>query len=370
MRKWMDDFRDDSQVDLMSEGPDTSSEVRFERRGRLGVITLDRPRAINALTHDMVVEVSAALDVWAEDDAVQTVLVQGEGDRGLCAGGDIVSVYRNIQAGNFEEPALFWHDEYRMNAKIARYPKPYVAMMDGIVLGGGIGISAHGSHRVVTERSRLGLPETGIGFIPDVGSTWLLSHAPGELGTYLALTADPVRAEVALVAGLADFFVPSTRLPQLVTLLESNPPDEAISELAESAPVTEVASERELVTDREWIDEAFSADTVAEILGRLRGLGTEAATHTANRIVQNSPLALTVALESLRRARRMSTLEEALDQEYRVSTHSTRTRDFVEGVRAQVIDKDRSPRWDPPSLAEVEQTDVEAYFAPVETPVA
>jgi enoyl-CoA hydratase len=369
MRKWRNVFRDDPQVDLMSEGPDTGSalrsggDVRFDRQGRLGIITLDRPRAINALTHEMITSVAAALDAWAVDEAVQTVLVRGTGERGLCAGGDIVSVYRGAQAGDHESPAALWRDEYRMNAQIDAYPKPYVALMDGIVLGGGIGISAHGSHRVVTERSRLGLPETGIGFVPDVGSTWLLAHAPGELGTYLALTAEPVGAGDALAAGLADFFVPSAELGRLTELLEKTPPDEAVSELAESAPPSQLAR------DREWIDEAFSADTVGEILRRLRALGTPDARATADRIERNSPTASVVALESLRRARNMDSLEEALEQEYRVSTHATRTHDLIEGIRAQVIDKDRTPHWDPATLADVAPSAVAAYFAAADAPV-
>lgn len=348
----------------MSEGADTGSSIRVEKRGRLGVITLDRPRAINALTHGMVTDISDALESWAGEDAVHAVLVQGAGERGLCAGGDIVSVYRDVVEGEFDEPAAFWRDEYRMNARIARFPKPYIALMDGIVLGGGIGVSAHGSHRVVTERSRLGLPETGIGFVPDVGSTWLLSHAPGELGTYLALTAAPVCAGDGLAVGLADFFVPSDRLPRLASLLETVPPDEAVSNVAEAAPPAELAE------DRDWIDEAFSADTVSEILARLRRLGFMRASETADRIERNSPTALSVALAALRRARTMDSLEEALDQEYRVSTHAIRTRDFVEGVRAQVVDKDRSPRWDPPVLAEVDPASVEAYFAEVRSGIS
>ena len=198
----------------------TEPEVVFDRRGHVGSITLNRPRAINALTHSMAGLIRAQLDRWANDDDVKTIVLTGSGERGLCAGGDIVSLYRDAESGDGSASRAFWRDEYELNAFIARYPKPYVAIMDGIVLGGGIGISAHASHRIVTERSKLGLPETGIGFIPDVGASWLLTRSPGELGTYLALSASTVRAGDAIAIGLADSYVPSERLPMLIRDLE------------------------------------------------------------------------------------------------------------------------------------------------------
>ena len=197
----------------------TEPEVLFERRGQLGHVILNRPRAINALTHGMITAITAQLLAWRDEPSVATVLITGNGERGLCAGGDIVGLYRAATEGDPDSAARFWADEYRMNALIAEYPKPYVAIMDGIVLGGGIGIGAHGSHRIVTERSSLGLPEVGIGFVPDVGSTWLLSRAPGELGTHVALTAGSVGARTPILLGLADALVPSDRLDELVAAL-------------------------------------------------------------------------------------------------------------------------------------------------------
>ena len=199
-----------------------SGDVLVYRRGHLGHLVLNRPKSINALTHSMVITIAAALEKWESDDSVATVLISGAGDRGLCAGGDIIAIYTDA-IGTDEKvggaaSASFWADEYALNAHIARYSKPYVAFMDGVVLGGGVGVSAHGSFRVVTERTRLGMPETGIGFVPDVGGTFLLSRAPGELGTHLALTAGSVTGADAIALGLADHFVTSDRLADLAPL--------------------------------------------------------------------------------------------------------------------------------------------------------
>ena len=189
-------------------GDSPPAEVLFERRGRLGVVTLNRPNAVNALTAGMASAMLEQLTLWADDDAVAAVLVRGAGDRGLCAGGDIVAIYRDMLDGG-DATAGFWAEEYRLNLLISEYPKPYVAFMDGLVLGGGVGISAHGSVRIVTERTRMGMPETTIGFVPDVGGTLLLSRSPGESGTHAALTGAHLSGADALFLGLADHFVPS-----------------------------------------------------------------------------------------------------------------------------------------------------------------
>ena len=339
----------------------SDDEVLFERRGRAAVITLNRPRAINALTHGMVLRMREQLDAWASDSDVATVILTGSGERGLCAGGDIVSLYRDATDGDGAASLEFWRDEYELNLLIARYPKPYVAIMDGIVLGGGIGVSAHGSHRIVTERSRLGLPETGIGFVPDVGASWLLSRAPGEAGTYLALTAGSVGAGDAIGVELADHYVLSERLPQVLSDLEGSNADDAIAASAVRPPPSALLDELSL------IDAAFSADDVPQILSRLRepDAGARGA-EIADLIAGKSPIALAVALESLRRAARLIGLEEALEQEFRVSSHALTTHDFAEGVRAQVIDKDRTPAWRPSTHAEVTREMVEAYFRPTD----
>nr|WP_053693642.1 enoyl-CoA hydratase/isomerase family protein [Streptomyces sp. WM6372] len=331
--------------------------VRVE--GHAGHLTLNRPGALNALSHTMVLRIEQALTAWENDDAVHTVVISGAGERGLCAGGDIRSIHADARAGGTAS-ADFWRDEYRLNARIARYPKPYVALMDGIVMGGGVGISAHGTVRIVTERSRVAMPETGIGFIPDVGGTYLLALAPGELGTHLALTGAPVGAADALLCGLADHFVPAERLDRLVTDLAGAPVHEALAPYVAEAPPGQLAARQE------WIDHCYAADTVEEILDRLLASGEPAAGEAAATLAAKSPTALKVTLAALRRARRLGPLERVLEQEYRVSCAALGSADLVEGIRAQVIDKDRSPRWSPGTLAEVAEEDVARYFAPLE----
>lgn len=342
-------------------GTVTEPEVLSERRGHLGHIILNRPRAINALSHSMIAIIRDLLKDWADDDSVQTVLLTGNGERGLCAGGDIVSLYHDAKSGDIHASATYWADEYRMIASIANYPKPYVAIQDGIVLGGGIGLSAHGSHRIVTERSSLGMPETAIGFIPDVGGTWLLSRTPGELGTYVALTSGSVKAGDAIALGLSDSFVPSDRLPALIRALETETADAAVAAFSTAPPAAE------LLAKQVWIDAAFSAGTVAEIIRRLSTFGVAEELAVAEKISAMSPTALAVTLVALRRASRLSSLEEALDQEYRVSLRGLLSPDFAEGVRARVIDKDRNPQWVPRTLEEVSATAVGAFFAPLGT---
>ncbi|WP_284985199.1 enoyl-CoA hydratase/isomerase family protein [Arthrobacter sp. fls2-241-R2A-172] len=335
---------------------ETEEDVLFERRGHLGIVTLNRPKAVNALNAGMVKAMLQQLTDWADDDAVATVLVRGAGDRGLCAGGDIVAIYKDMLHGG-TETAAFWADEYRLNALISQYPKPYVAFMDGLVLGGGVGISAHGSVRVVTERTRTGMPETTIGFVPDVGGTLLLSRSPGETGTHAALTGAHLSGADALFLGLADHFVPSDSLPALAEALESSTAAAAVDRFAQAAPDSPLAAQQG------WIDAAYAQDDAGEIVRSLRSAGAEAAA-AADTIEAKSPTSVKVTLESLRRVRGLS-LEEALDQEYRVGLRCLAGPDFREGIRAQVVDKDRNPQWKPPTLAEVQRSDVESYFAPL-----
>lgn len=341
--------------------------VLTHRQGRVAHLVLNRPRALNALTHDMVVTISEALTAWEEDDGVGAVVLSGAGERGLCAGGDLRAIHADARAGGGAS-AAFWRDEYRLNARIARYPKPYVAFMDGIVMGGGVGVSSHGGIRIVTERSAVALPETGIGLVPDVGATYLLSRAPGELGTHLALTGSVTGAADAILCGLADHFVMSDRLPGLLGALTA--PGGAAEDRAEAvaetvgryaAPAPEDSAG--LSAAREWIDPCYSADTVEDIVDRLLGHGGTAAKQAAETILTRSPTALKATLASLRRARALPTLERVLVQEYRASCAALTTPDLVEGIRAQVIDKDRSPRWSPREPAGVSDAEVARFFA-------
>ncbi|GAA3507261.1 enoyl-CoA hydratase/isomerase family protein [Streptomyces showdoensis] len=332
-------------------------DVLVHTEGRAGFLTLNRPRAINALTHAMVRTVDEALTAWEHDPAVETVVIRGAGERGLCAGGDIRAIHEDARAGGTATPA-FWRDEYRLNARIARYPKPYVAFMDGIVMGGGVGVSAHGSLRVVTERSRIAMPETGIGFVPDVGGTHLLGRAPGELGTHLALTGAQAGAADAILAGLADRYVPSADLPALADALTGLPAAEAVARHARPAPAGELAARRS------WIDACYAADTVEGIVERLSDSGVPEAKEAAGVLLGRSPTALKATLAALRRARRLDSLEAALNMEFRLSCAALGSPDLVEGIRAQVVDKDRDPHWIPATLAEVTEADTERWFAP------
>jgi enoyl-CoA hydratase len=334
--------------------------VITERRGRLGILTLNRPRAINALTHEMVGVLTRTLRDWADDATVETVVLTGAGDRGLCAGGDIVSIHRDAVSGG-KGSEDFWRDEYALNALISSYPKPYVALMDGIVLGGGVGVSAHASHRVVTDRTRIGMPETCIGFVPDVGGTWLLSHAPGELGTYVALTAGHVDAGDAIELCLADHYVLARDLPRFVELLTERPVAAAVAHVVQPRPDSKPSAHRE------WIDVAFRGNDAAIILARLRDRPEPAARAGYEAVAANSPIAVAVTLRALRSAREMNGLTEALRQEYRIAVRMLRGHDFPEGIRAQVVDKDRNPRWEPATVDGVSPGLVAAYFEPLDS---
>jgi len=335
----------------------TEPDLLLQREGQLARIILNRPKALNALTHPMICEIAAALTEWADDPTVHTVLLTGNGDRALCAGGDIVSIYRDARTDP-DENAQFWADEYTMNAQIKRYPKPFVALMDRIVLGGGVGLSGHASHRVVTERTKLGMPETTIGFVPDVGGTWLYSRAPGDLGTHLALTAATMTGADAIALGLADSFVDSTRLDSLVDTLKRMPAAEAIALHAAST-----VPPAPLLAERAWIDECYAGNDLPTIIARLQQSPVASAHDAATAILAKSPTAVSVTLASLRRARDLGSLEDVLEQEYRVSLRMVAGPDVVEGIRAQVIDKDRTPVWQPGTIEAVTDADVQAHFA-------
>lgn len=331
-------------------------EVLGEKRGSLGLITLNRPEALNALTHNMVKLITETLQAFRDDDDVQNVAIIGAGERGLCAGGDIVSLYNDATSGDGEASATFWADEYRLNAMIADYPKPYVAIQDGIVLGGGIGVSAHGSHRIVTEKTRIGFPEVTIGFVPDVGASWLLSRAPHDLGTRIALTGEHIGAADAILVGLADTYVPRDSLPELLSLLESMPADAAIRRVAGEAP------EGKLASTTSWSSHVFGASEIEEILQRLEELEGEGSDLAAT-IRHKSPTSLKVTREMLHRGAALEHLTDALRMEYRIAIRSLSSNDFPEGVRAQVVDKDRNPKWNPAHLDDVTDDMVASYFA-------
>ncbi|MGV9709111.1 enoyl-CoA hydratase/isomerase family protein [Gordonia sp. NPDC003424] len=336
--------------------------------GSVATLTLNRPKSINALDHSMVTAMDELLRAWAVDDAISAVVVRGAGERGLCAGGDIVAIHRDASALSSDPTAgdaqaaacpsaAFWRDEYQLNADIARYPKPYIAIMDGIVMGGGVGISAHANTRIVTDRTRLAMPEVGIGFVPDVGGTHLLARVPDNLGIYAGLTANSLSGADAIALGIADHFVPSENLDDFLSAIASTSLADALATYAQEPPEARIAGQRE------WIRDAFAADTVPGIIERCRAVGSEEATKVADTIAAKSPTTLTITLRALREP--LPTLEDTLHREYRVSMRSLLHPDMAEGIRAQVIDKDRNPSWRPPTFDMVTAESVDDYFAPL-----
>jgi enoyl-CoA hydratase len=343
------------------------TDILVQRVGAVGRIVLNRPKALNALTHDMVLRFTGALQDWADDPDVGLVTIGGAGDRGLCAGGDIRSIHDDIRAGT-RRTLDFWRDEYRLNATLARYPKPTVAFMDGTVMGGGVGISGHARHRVVTETSQVGMPEVAIGFVPDVGGTWLLSRAPGALGLHAAASAARLGAGDAVGLGLADWYVRRDRLRALhgalADLAVTDDLPEAVGRMISA--VAEAPPDGRLEYFRPWIDPCYEGtDDPAEVLARMGRCDHSQAAPAAKEVAAHSPTSVAVALRAIRRARELPSLEAALDQEFRVSTRCFEAPDMVEGIRALVVDKDRNPRWDPPTPDLVDDAAVDGFFAPL-----
>ena len=338
----------------------SDTEIEIRRQGSLGRITLNRPKAINALTFGMLNAINGALNGWQNAPDVAAVLIDGAGERGLCAGGDIRWLCDNVRAGHTERADEFLATEYRLNARIARFSKPYIAIMDGLVMGGGIGISAHGSVRIVTERTKAAMPEVGIGFLPDVGGTYLLGMAPGELGTHLALTGEIIQASDAILCGLADYHVLSGSIPELVERLGACHDAAGIRECV--LRYTTSPAPGKLGINRAWMDSCYAFDTMTEILAALRARPEAAAQDAATRIAGNCPTSLTLALRALRAARQAARLEPCLEQEYRLVVGLIRQPDFSEGVRAAIVDKDRKPAWRPASLADLDATRIESFF--------
>lgn len=347
----------------MSDISASEPELIVRREGSAGVLRLNRPQAINALTLGMVRGIDTALTAFAADPEVALVLIEGAGERGFCAGGDIRGLYESSRAGGDLGP-VFWREEYILNARIARYPKPYVAYMDGFVMGGGVGVSAHGSHRIATEKTRFAMPETGIGFFPDVGGTWLLTRVPGELGTYFGLTGATMNGDDAVFAGCADAVVPTARWPELRAALTAvHIGANAQDVTATVAHFATPAAQGPVAAQHHRIDRLFAHDRVEDIVAALERDGSDFARAALKLLAQKSPTSLKVALKLLRAARNASSLEECLIREYRASLEVFVSDEFREGVRAAVIDKDRNPQWQPARLEDVDDAIVGRYFA-------
>ncbi|WP_439578245.1 enoyl-CoA hydratase/isomerase family protein [Elioraea sp.] len=330
------------------------SSVLTEVVHGVGRLVLNRPRVLNVLDPEMIAAIDTALSAWRDDPAVRLVTIEGAGGRAFCAGGNVRLIRDNVRRGDAAASGAFFAAEYRVNRMIAEYPKPYVALIDGLSMGGGMGLSIHGSHRVVTEHAVMAMPETAIALFPDIGASFFLARLPGRLGLYLALTGARVSPGDAIYAGLATHYVPRASLEALKAALARD----GIAALAAHA---HPAPESLLARDRAAIDRCFAADDVLEILRALDAEDTDWARRTRETLRQMSPTSLCVTTELLKRGATMS-LPDCLATELRLTRGVIRHPDFAEGVRAQVIDKTRDPKWQPARVEDVSRTAVLALF--------
>jgi enoyl-CoA hydratase/carnithine racemase len=345
------------------------SHVIQEVQGRIGLLTLNRPNALNALSLGMIRDLTSALLAWRDDAAITAVVVHGATQEGkgvaFCAGGDIRFFHQAAHAGDARLEDFFT-EEYSLNHLIHNYPKPYVALMDGVVMGGGMGISQGAQIRIVTERTKMAMPETHIGLFPDVGGGYFLSRCPGAVGEYLALTGQILNSGDAIAWGLADVFLPSDALPALIESLVDQPMDNAAQVLAAVNARAEEEAAPTLSVHRAAIDAHFAKTDVPAIVASLQTDASEWAAHTLQALHKRSPLMLCVALEQVRRARHL-TLADDLRMERDLvrncfSIQALATNDTVEGIRALAVDKDHTPRWNPARLEDVMPAMVAAYF--------
>jgi enoyl-CoA hydratase len=344
----------------------SGDELLIERRGPLVAVTLNRPRALNALSLDMCLRIDRDLRAWQADPGVRTVLVEGAGERAFCAGGDIRALYETLTSEGVEQAVFFYSIEYPMNARLHRFTKPYVSLWDGIVMGGGVGVSAHGSHRVVTERTLFAMPETGIGLFPDVGATYLLPRLPGAIGMYLGLTGARLGPADCLYAGLGSAFVPADRLDALAAALAgadlSGDPFATVDRLV--GGFAESAGSAELPAVRERINACFGQPSLAAVLGALEREPSAWGRAQLKRLQVKSPISLAVTFRQIREGAELD-FDAAMRLEYRLVHRFMAGHDFREGVRAAVIDKDNRPRWRPAHLEDVSTADIDRYFAPL-----
>jgi enoyl-CoA hydratase len=317
-----------------------TTDISIRKEGRAGRITLTRPKALNALSYDMATAIETALDDWRTDDEVALILIDATGDKAFCAGGDIQQLYDTGRTGDFAFGRRFWADEYRLNAKIAGYPKPYIALMQGFVMGGGVGISCHGSHRVTCESTQIAMPECGIGLVPDVGGSLLLARAPGRLGEYLGTTGTRMGPDDAIHAGFADTYVPQLIWPTLTAALIETGDPAVIAAHAETPPPGLLPA----LTPQ--IDRHFSGETLRDVANALRAEDSDFARDTLKTLSRNSPLSMACAVEMIHRLRAPTAdIGRALGLEYRFTYRAMEQGDFLEGIRAAIIDKDRKPIW-------------------------
>jgi enoyl-CoA hydratase len=327
--------------------------------GCAGRITLNRPQALNALTHEMCLGIEAALDGWAQDDAVRVVVIDGAAGRAFCSGGDIAELYRTGSAGDFDYGSRFWRDEYRLDAKLARYDKPIVSFLHGFTMGGGVGIGCHARRRIVGETSRIAMPECGIGLVPDVGGSLLLARAPGRVGEYMGLTGAQMGPADAIFAGFADHFIPEEAWPTLLAELVDGRDFAVLEDAAREPP------EGRLAGTQAEIDVLFAGEGAAEVVEALDAAGTELAREAHTAILRNAPLSVSCAFDLIQCVRRVDTIEAALEQEYRFTSRAMEHGDFLEGIRAMIVDKDRTPQWRHARIGDVPAREMERMRAPV-----
>lgn len=335
------------------------ADILIRKEGRAGRITLNRPRALNALTYDMCLAIDAALIAWREDDAVALVLIDAEGERAFSAGGDIAEMYATGMRGDYAYGRRFWRDEYRMNARIAEYAKPVVSFLHGFTMGGGVGVGCHGSHRIVGESAQIAMPECGIGLVPDVGGSFLLATAPGHLGEYIGTTGARMGPADAILVGFADHFVPERDWPALKALLVATGDAGAIAAQVQTPP------EGRLAALQPEIDAHFGAGPLASIVRSLAAAGTDFAADALEALRRAAPLSAACTVEMIRRLRGHASLRAALAQEYCFTWRAMEHADFLEGIRAAIIDKDRSPRWRHAGPEAVPMDDVDRMLMPL-----
>ncbi|MBU2982541.1 enoyl-CoA hydratase/isomerase family protein [Lentibacter algarum] len=334
------------------------SEVLVRTQGRAGRITLNRPKALNAITYGMVKEIHAALERWRNDTAVEIVLIDAVGDKAFSAGGDIADLYNNGKQGDYAFGHQFWRDEYRMNFALQAYDKPIISFLQGFTMGGGMGVGCHGSHRVVGASSQIAMPECGIGLVPDVGGSLILANAPNALGAYFGITGARMNAANAILAGFADMYIPEDKWPALISALEENADLSLLTAAAKAAP--DRLSDAQL----HEIDHVFNTADLTEICARLEASSDELTASALKAVQRNSPLAMAVTLRMMLLLHGVNDIREALKLEYRFTARAMEHGDFLEGIRAAIIDKDRRPKWKH-KLGELPQADIDAMMAPL-----
>ena len=335
------------------------ADILFEQNKQVGVVILNRPLALNALTLDMVKSLQVQLIKWANEQAIEAVLVKSSSDKAFCAGGDVRWLYDTGRLNDPEQMQFFWH-EYRLNHFIKHFPKPYISLLDGITMGGGVGISLHGSYPIATENFSFAMPETGIGFFPDIGGGYLLSRAKGEIGTYLALTGKRIGVGDALAAGLITHAIARDDLSKIISGLFEG---QGIYSLLSSHRLPQQSTP--LLSVEGEINACFCHDSVEQILSALEEQGSDWSKKTHSLLLSKSPTSLKVTLKQLRLAK-SRTMGECMKMEYQMVSQFMKQSDFYEGVRALLVDKDKKPQWHPNLLSDVTEELVDTYFQPIE----